>query len=836
MIAAVPRESILARRASSPLRRGSRPGAFPVAALALALGLPLAAAAVPAAPAPPHASWTVASLSNGFAAAVYDLDRHRLTGLYPHPYGEARKGAVTPDLLWDAYFGVARGGAGTWLTASAPMDTAYENGTGILVRTREQSGLRVTERWFAPMGLAAPAVAAHLTVRNTGASPLSGLKVAFLQNFHVGPGTPEAGFASERIAWDAAGRAFVETGDTSGRAAVALPVPDADARAASPVDPYSLWASGSIGSGDGGPAQDDAISAFAWDLPDLAPGDERSVAVLLGVRDAGDAGDTSSLAAAIRAYADANPDLLATERAGWRAFHARDRLPEGLAGDSLALARQSLAMLAMSQVREPDSEGRTPHGQILASLPPGEWNRTWVRDQSYAVAALAASGHADLAADAVRFLLNGRANGYRAEVGADYAISVCRYYGEGGEESDGDPATDGPNIEFDGFGLFLWSLAEVAAREGDESLLDDAWSTASDRVADVLAGLVDPTGLIRADSSIWERHWNGRQKHFTYTDATAVLGLCAAASLGESRGDPRAGTWAAVARSIAGAMQASLVASNVLAGNLEEMPPGRALDGAVLDAFNWGVLPPDGPVAQATLDALQAGLVMDTGHGLHRNDDGDWYDRQEWVFIDLRAAIALRRAGRTAQAEALAAWVLAQSRANLDLVAELYTEGTADYAGAVPMAGFGAASWLLWLLDPVPAADVAACLAPPVPDTEGTDGADGPPDLPGPDAAEPDAALPEPSGDDHHPDAVDAAAQEDTLLDPAPDAPPGLPDTPSRKASSGCAAGFATPSVPATIAAVLLPFVAALAGRRRFLGAGRRPGVSSDPGSGGGRR
>lgn len=827
-----------------------------------------------AAPVSPHASWNTASLSNGHAAAVFDLGTRRLSALHPHPYREATKGAPTPDLLWDAFFGVARDNAGTWLPTSAPLTVAYENGTGILALTREQGPMRLTERWFAPMGLDAPAVIGHLTVQNVGAPgtpSLTGVRVAFLQNFHVGPGATEASSTSEQVTWDAGTRAFVERCQASGRSSVALPVPDADNRSASPAKPYSLWTKGDIGTGDPGPVQDDAISAFSWNLPDLKPGQEHSVAVALGVLGEG---DPAALALSIRRYVTGSDSLLEAEREWWRAFHARDRLPAALAGNALALARQSLAMLAMSQVREPNSPGRTPHGQILASLPPGEWNRAWVRDQSYAVAALAATGHADVAADAVRFLLNGRANLYRAEVGADYAISVCRYYGDGGEESDGDPATDGPNIEFDGFGLFLWSLAEVAAGDGGAALVDEAWATASSKVADVLVGLVGSDGLVRPDSSIWERHWNGREKRFTYTDATAVLGLCAAAHLGRQRGDPRAATWAAAARTIAGATATRLVTSDVLASSLEEIPTGAYLDGAVLEAFNWEVLPPRGAVANATLNALLAGLAMATGRGLRRNDDGDWYDRQEWVFVDLRAATALRRAGRTAEAEALASWVLAQSRANLDLVAELYTEQGADYAGAVPMAGFGAASYLLWLTDPLPAADVASCLAPPVPDAVDAfpDEAVPPepppepqdserttdPDLPGESQSSDEPALPFPDAADDPPTGdLDASTTAEDSPDvspsePSPDTSPAsdLPDAPPPRASDGCTMGAPTPASPLPFLLFLVPLFRRrrrqlLAGSapplrpagapaRRFLAARLVPGVSSPPGNRGG--
>ena len=45
------------------------------------------------------------------------------------------------------------------------------------------------------------------------------------------------------------------------------------------------------------------------------------------------------------------------------------------------------------------------------------------------------------------------------------------------------------------------------------------------------------TGLIAADSSIWEVHWDGQQEHFAYTTITAANGLCSAARLASAAGD-----------------------------------------------------------------------------------------------------------------------------------------------------------------------------------------------------------------------------------------------------------------------------------------------------------
>src|SRR6185369_12096563 len=122
-----------------------------------------------------------------------------------------------------------------------------------------------------------------------------------------------------------------------------------------------------------------------------------------------------------------------------------------------------------------------------------------------------------------------------------YQISLVRYYGFGVEETDFNDF--GPNLEFDGFGLFLWALHNYEALTGDTSLADDNWDTVTTKVADVLLALADPaTGLLRKDSSIWETHWNGRERSWAYTNITAARGLCDAASIADRRGDGAAAT------------------------------------------------------------------------------------------------------------------------------------------------------------------------------------------------------------------------------------------------------------------------------------------------------
>ena len=151
-------------------------------------------------------------------------------------------------------------------------------------------------------------------------------------------------------------------------------------------------------------------------------------------------------------------------------------------------------MLRMAQVTASDASD----GQILAAIAPGQWNITWVRDMAYATVALARTGHAAEAKRALAFQMGATAGGYQTYVGAPYQISVVRYYGNGTEWSDSNQ--NGPNIEFDGFGLFLWALDEYVERSKDTASLQAWWPIVKSKVADVLVSLQESSGLIAADS------------------------------------------------------------------------------------------------------------------------------------------------------------------------------------------------------------------------------------------------------------------------------------------------------------------------------------------------
>ncbi len=384
----------------------------------------------------------------------------------------------------------------------------------------------------------------------------------------------------------------------------------------------------------------------------------------------------------------------------------RCRTPKGLTPREKNLFEQSITVLKMAQVAqyEPSPKSR---GQILASLPPGIWNISWVRDASYSIMAFSRLGLFEearqglqfmLAADAGRYSRYFHTDGKDYGVGTDYQMSVCRYFGNGKEETDFN--SDGPNIELDGFGLFLTAFSDYVRRSGDTQLLKDYAKLIAAKVADPVVFSIRENHLIRKDSGPWERHLPGRQ--YAYTSIACAKGLKEFGELCGESGLPGQQTYrAASERLIAGVRQHLVVGGKYLKGNAGGMNPDEYeyYDSATFEAFGFGLLEDRDLFASHRTVYEKELCTMREGRGFCRVNGGDTYDRSEWIFLDLRIASAMVRFGERARARKLLDWVTAQSSLNFNLIAELYGEKTAAYEGAVPMVGFGAGAYILSLMD-----------------------------------------------------------------------------------------------------------------------------------------
>ncbi len=658
----------------------------------VALGVVLGQAGVARAGASPHRSEEWLPSSNGMAAIAWDRTQDKIVQFLEHPYSAQSASVQTRNFAFDSYPGLRVGSTGTWLNGVAPVLVEYVPGTGIVHSLRTLSGLQIDEYDFAPMGLAEYASVMLLKVTQTGtAGPVDAYS---LFNYHLGSGSPAPGTDSETITYDATRDAYYESGPSGVAFAYASILPSTH-HGCTPNNPFGLLNSGANladDSGTGGPTTD-AVPGFQSSLGTLAA---NAVAwagwLTILAPDANGSGAVDR----VRTWVAGRPpaQLLADETSGWQAWTKPP--PAGASTLESALALQAQVNLRMGQVQE-TGPGQ---GQILASVAPGQWNIAWVRDMAYATVGLLRSGHYAEAKAAIAFQLAAPSGTYQSYVGAPYQISVVRYYGNGVEWSDSN--SDGPNIEFDGFGLFLWELDEYVRASGDTASLATWWPIVKSKVADVLVGLQESTGLIKPDSSIWEVHWNGQQRHFAYTTITAANGLCSASRLATAAGDTASATsYLAAGQKSRDALLPNLRAPDgTLAQSTEALTAGTGwLDAAVLEAIDFGLIDPSLHTATATLASIEAGLVPQSGRGFKRSDAGDAYSSNEWVFIDLRAARSLELSGDAAGSADLFAWNVDQASDNFGELSELHDPVTADYAGQSPMVGFGAGAYLLRLFD-----------------------------------------------------------------------------------------------------------------------------------------
>lgn len=662
-------------------------------ALAAAIAFASTAARPARAEVQPFRSQQLVPFTNGITSAAYDAKLGKLTHFYEHPYRYPKAGTESRNFAYDAFPGVRVGAAGKWLDGSvAPTLVEYVPGTGIVHVRRAHGGLELDEYHYAPQGLAERVAFMLLkATRTTGSGPVDAYA---LYNFRLGSGVPAPGPAGEEAVYNASRDAFYEYGP-AGLTFAHGSVSASSKHAATPQNPYSALLAGqdlANNAGTAGPTSDVACG-FQSALGDLSVGASAWAGwFTVTALDS----DVQPAVDRVRTFiAGRTPSaLFADEVSAWASWQTA--APAGASTLEKSVLASSQAVLRMGQVNEPGK----PNGQLVASIAPGQWNIAWVRDMAYATVALARLGHGDEAKRAVRFQLGATASQYESYVGKPYAISVVRYFGNGLEETDEN--ADGPNIEFDGFGLFLWELEETIRATNDAALLTETLPRARTEVGDVLVALQDPvTGLIAKDSSIWEVHWNGKEEHFAYTTITAAKGLCALAKLCDRAGDAQAAaTYRAAGRKAQSALMNYLRApSGALAQSVEALARGSAfVDAAAIEAVTLGLVHPKSRTATATAQAIGAALVPPSGRGFFRNQKGGWYDSQEWIFVDLRMAQALAQMADPA-APLVLSWNVAQASENFGLFAELHDRATADYRGEVPMVGFGAGAYALALLD-----------------------------------------------------------------------------------------------------------------------------------------
>ncbi|WP_263352511.1 glycoside hydrolase family 15 protein [Acidicapsa acidisoli] len=384
------------------------------------------------------------------------------------------------------------------------------------------------------------------------------------------------------------------------------------------------------------------------------------------------------------------------------------------------LWRQSEVMLRIAQSREPNQPGRHNFGLIVASLPDGAWVTPWVRDMSYAAVALARMGHRDEARAALLAYFNAQPTGKMREQtqGADYQISVVRYFGDGSEEpfftQEGDT-----NIEFDDWGEALWVLGEYLKLYDDPDLLRTAtyrgklYESARDFVMKPLIANLQKYGdglIVDADTSIWEEHQKDK-KHFAFSTAAAIVGLRDFAEVAQRAGDDATRTQILNQVSLLQkGFNAAFIREGKLRGTLEEGVKND-IDGALLAIIDFGIVT-DLAVVRDTVQRMELLKVDSGGYRRVRSTYTDpaifeyWYERQEFLFVDFSLAEVYWRLGRNAEAAAILERIVRKAAADHNIIPEMYVAlpcrlfpgKIGDPTGALPMVGYGAGEYILHLI------------------------------------------------------------------------------------------------------------------------------------------
>jgi GH15 family glucan-1,4-alpha-glucosidase len=384
------------------------------------------------------------------------------------------------------------------------------------------------------------------------------------------------------------------------------------------------------------------------------------------------------------------------------------------------LWRQSETMLRIAQSREPNRADRHGNGLIVAALPE-VYSTPWVRDMAWATVALARMGHQAEASAALLAYFNAQPTGkMRAEVnGADYQISVVRYFGDGAEEpfftQEGST-----NIEYDDWGEVLWALGEYLRKYNDTAILratthrGPLYESARDFIVKPLLANTEryeDGRIVTADTSIWEERQKD-EKHFAFSTAMAIVGLREFAHVAQRAGDDAAHRQAIDNRALLEkGFAAAFIRDGKLRGTLEEGVKND-IDGALLPIINFGVVR-DPKVIRDTVERMELLKVASGGYRRVRSTYTDpkifeyWYERQEFLFVDLALAELYRRLGRNAEGNAMLRRIVGKAAADHNIIPEMYVAlpcqlfpgKIGDPTGALPMVGYGAGAYVLHVLE-----------------------------------------------------------------------------------------------------------------------------------------
>jgi GH15 family glucan-1,4-alpha-glucosidase len=294
-----------------------------------------------------------------------------------------------------------------------------------------------------------------------------------------------------------------------------------------------------------------------------------------------------------------------------------------------------------------------------------------------------------------------------------------RYFGDGAEE----PfftMEGSTNIEFDDWGEALWVLGEYLRKYDDPALLMAAtyrgrlYESARDFIVKPLIANTEKYGdglIVAADTSIWEERQKDK-KHFAFSTAMAIVGLREFAEVARRAGDDSTRKEALHhADLLEKGFAAAFIRGGKLHGTLEEGVKND-IDGALLPIINFGLVR-DPDVVRDAVERMELLKVASGGYRRVRSTYTDpaifeyWYERQEFLFVDLSLAELYRHIGRTGEADAMLKRIVDKSASDHNIIPEMYVAlpcklfpgNIGDPTGALPMVGYGAGAYILHMLE-----------------------------------------------------------------------------------------------------------------------------------------
>jgi GH15 family glucan-1,4-alpha-glucosidase len=196
-----------------------------------------------------------------------------------------------------------------------------------------------------------------------------------------------------------------------------------------------------------------------------------------------------------------------------------------------------------------------------------------------------------------------------------------------------DAPAEWSNFQLDGYGTWLWALAGHVVRHGADP-------------APFLAGADLSARYIAA---YWDEPcfdwWEERQGVHVATLAAIAAGLRGAAAFGGGDAKPE--------------IERTIRERGTVDGRLRASLDDDRLDGSLLAVGTpFGVLPPDAPIVEATVAALERGLAHG---GVHRYPEDAYYGGGEWLLLTALLGLHYAEAGREDDARRQLGWIAASA-------------------------------------------------------------------------------------------------------------------------------------------------------------------------------